>query len=120
MSKKIFLSSFVLISAFFLTGCSLKNNPAPNITPTPTIVSQSSLKITYPCLKDKTAFDSLNTSGNKIEFQSTSLGKMVTSINGVVQSDGKYWQYSIDDQYAQVGADAYKCKGGEIISWELK
>ena len=119
MSKKFFLSSFVLISAIFLTGCSLKTTTPPIITPTPTIISQS-VKITYPCLKDKTAFDSLITSGNKVEFQSSSLGKMITSINGVAQSDGKYWQYSIDDQYAQVGADAYKCKGGEIISWELK
>jgi len=119
MSKKIFLSSLVLISAFFLTGCSLKTT-TPTITPTPTIISESSHKVTYTCLKDKTAFDSLTTSDNKVEFQSSSLGKMITSINGVVQGDGKYWQYSIDDQYAQVGADAYKCKGGEIISWELK
>jgi len=120
MSKKIFVPSLILVSAFFLTGCSLKSSTVSTITPTPTIISETNHKINYPCLKDKTAFDSLTTSGNKMEFKESSLGKMITSINGIVQGDGKYWQYSIDDKYAEVGADAYKCKGGEIITWELK
>jgi len=110
MFKKSFFLSLVLISAFFLTGCSPKT----------AIITEPNNKITYPCIKDKTAFDSLTISDNKVEFQESSYGKMITSINNVPQGNGKYWQYSIDNQYAEVGADAYKCLGSEIITWELK
>ena len=120
MTQKILSFSLVLFSAFLLTGCSVKNSSPASISPTPTIVSESTNKISYTCLKGKTAFESLTESGNKIEFQPSSLGKMITSINGVPQGDGKYWQYSIDNKYAEVGADAYQCQGGEIITWELK
>ncbi len=120
MTQKILPLSLVLFSAFLLTGCSVKNSPTNSISPTPTIVSKSTNKINYPCIKGKTAFDSLSDSGNKMEFQQSSLGKMITSINDIPQSNGKYWQYSIDNKYAEVGADAYQCQGGEIITWELK
>jgi len=120
MTKKFLSFSLILFSAFLLTGCSVKNLPPISVSPTPTIISESNNKINYPCIKGKTAFDSLSESGNKMEFQQSSLGKMITSINGIPQGDGKYWQYSIDNKYAEVGADAYQCQGGEIITWELK
>jgi len=120
MTKKFLSLSLVLFSAFLLTGCSIKNSSPVSVSPTPTIISESINKIDYPCLKGKTAFDSLTENGNKMEFQQSSLGKMITSINGIPQGDGKYWQYSIDNKYAEVGADAYQCQGGEIITWELK
>ncbi|MDD3002866.1 MAG: DUF4430 domain-containing protein [Candidatus Shapirobacteria bacterium] len=120
MTQKILSFSLILFSAFLLTGCSIKNSPPTSISPTPTIISESINKIDYPCLKGKTAFDSLTESGNKMEFQQSSLGKMITSINGIPQGDGKYWQYSVDNKYAEVGADSYQCQGGEIITWELK
>ena len=110
MFKKSFFFSLILISALFLTGCSLKTTP----------IVESNNKITYPCIKNKTAFDSLTANNNTVEFQESSYGKMITSINNVPQGNSKYWQYSINDQYAEVGADAYKCLGGEIITWELK
>lgn len=109
MVKKYFLISLIFASVFLLTACSPK---AP--------VTETKNKISYPCLKDKTALDSLTANGNTMEFQESSYGKMVTSINGLTQTDGKYWQYLINDQSAQVGADAYKCQGGETIIWELK
>lgn len=110
MFKKSFFFSLILISAFFLTGCSLQT----------TVITQPNNKVSYSCLKDKTAFDSLTLNGNTVEFQDSSYGKMITSINNVPQGNGKYWQYSINDQYAEVGADAYQCLGSETITWELK
>ena len=120
MTQKFLPFSLILFSAILLTGCSVKNSSPVSISPTPTIVSESTNKINYPCLKGKNAFDSLSDSGNKMEFQPSSLGKMITSINGIPQGNGKYWQYSINNKYAEVGADAYQCQGGEIITWELK
>ncbi len=110
MVKNSLLVSLLFVSAFLLTSCS------PKIKTTTEIKN----KVSYPCLKDKTAFDSLNLSGNTMEFKESSYGKMIISINGLGQNDGKYWQYSINDQSAQIGADAYKCQGSEIITWELK
>jgi hypothetical protein len=108
MTKKTLLISLVLAS-LLLTACSPK-----------TTINQPKDKISYPCLKDKTALDSLTANGNTMEFQQSSYGKMITSINGLTQSNGKYWQYSINNQSAQIGADAYKCQGSETITWELK
>lgn len=110
MIKKSLLISLVFACAFFISGCSPKK----------TAIVELKNKISYPCIKDKTAFDSLTVSGNTMEFKESSYGKMITSINGLTQTEGKYWQYSINDQSAQVGADAYKCQGSEIITWELK
>ncbi|MDD2224985.1 MAG: DUF4430 domain-containing protein [Candidatus Shapirobacteria bacterium] len=120
MNQKILSLSLILFSTILLTGCSVKNSSVTSTSPTPTTISQSTNKIGYPCLKGETAFSSLTVSGNKMEFQQSSLGKIITSINGIPQGEGKYWQYSIDDKYAEVGADAYQCQGGEIITWELK
>ena len=120
MTKKILSFSLILCFAILLTGCSIKNSSVTSNFSTPATVSGSNNKFGYPCLKGETALSSLTISGNKMEFQQSSLGKMITSINGVSQGNGKYWQYSIDDKYAEVGADVYKCQGGEIIIWELK
>jgi len=123
MTKKFLSLSLILLSTLFLTACSIPNSSITQITPSPIITSISTTsnnKISYPCIKGKTAFDSLSDGGNKMEFQQSSLGKMITSINGITQDNGKYWQYSINNKYAEVGADAYQCQGGEIITWELK
>ena len=122
MTKKILSFFLILFFAILLTSCSIKNSSVTSNFSTPTTISDSELnnKFNYPCLKGETAFSSLTISGNKMEFQQSSLGKMITSINGVSQGNGKYWQYSIDDKYAEVGADIYQCQGGEIIIWELK
>jgi len=48
------------------------------------------------------------------------LGVFITQIgekkNG---QDGKYWQYFINDQYAQVGASNYILKPGDIVEWKF-
>ena len=73
----------------------------------------------YACEKDRNAFELLDEQA-EIEFSDSSLGKLVTSINGETQRDNKYWLYSIDGQEATVGASNYTCYGEEQILWELK
>src|SRR3989338_2648228 len=42
--------------------------------------------------------------------------KIGTEKNG---TDQKYWQYWANNEYAQVGADMYKVKSGDIIEWKF-
>lgn len=50
----------------------------------------------------------------------TGLGSLVTSINDIKNGGGdKYWQYWINNQYAQVGADQQAVKAGDVIMWKF-
>lgn len=73
----------------------------------------------YQCDGGKTAFDALDEKA-EVEFSESSFGKLVTSIDGKSQGDGKYWLYSVNDKEATVGASVYICNEGEEIKWELK
>ncbi len=49
-----------------------------------------------------------------------SLGTLVTAINDVKNgSSDKYWQYWVNNQYAQVGADQQAVAGGDVIMWKF-
>ncbi len=97
-------------------------SPIPSLMPSPTASAAATLSknVSYTCIKGKTAFDSLFSTKHTAVFKTTSLGKLITQIDGIDQGNGKYWQYSIDGKEAQIGADAYTCKGGEVILWEVK
>ena len=43
----------------------------------------------------------------------------IESINGVKNGNGKYWQYWVNGEYANVGANLYKVKNGDSILWKL-
>lgn len=48
------------------------------------------------------------------------LGEMITSINGFKNgTNGKYWQYWINGEYAQIGASAYIPKPNDKIEWRF-
>lgn len=115
--KKILILTTILL-AFLVISFLLKNTFFNSSNQKPKTENIS--KITYSCDKDKSAFESLMKNTHSLEVESTSMGAIITAINDVKQGNGKYWQYSINDQYAQVSAAAYKCQGGEIITWELK
>ena len=48
------------------------------------------------------------------------LGVMVESINGITNNvePGHFWQYWVDNSYAQIGASNYQLKNGDIIEWK--
>lgn len=48
------------------------------------------------------------------------LGTMVNKIGELTNGqDNKYWQYYINDQYSQTGADKYQLKNNDIIEWRF-
>lgn len=86
-----------------------------------TQLNQSDLtKLAYNCDMGRSAFEALKRHFSKVDSRDTKSGVFVTSINGIEQGGGKYWIYSINGQDATVSADTYKCKSGDMVSWQLK
>lgn len=48
------------------------------------------------------------------------LGELMTRIGDKESGGGKYWQYWVNGNYAQVGASSYVPKTGDIIEWKYR
>ena len=134
MRKYLILGGAVLIIAvgsFFALKPSFDSPPSANISDTPTLV-HSSISLSFGFGTEKKSFE-ISTTGQTSLFeliQKTDLqietenfppiGKMIVSINGFKNgTDGKYWQYWINGQYAQIGASSYKPKPNDSIEWKF-
>lgn len=52
--------------------------------------------------------------------QFSDLGSMVDKIGDKVNGqDNKYWQYTVNGEYAPVGADQYKLKPNDAVEWKF-
>jgi hypothetical protein len=103
----------ILIS-FFLFGRNIgRSVETVEVSP---ITSNPRADFLYMCEAGKSALDNKD----EVEFDESSFGKLVTSINNQKQGNNKYWSYLIDGKEASVGASTYICQGGEEIKWELK
>ena len=62
-------------------------------------------------------------SEEKVEFNYESysgLGELITQIGDKKGgANGKYWQYWVNGNYAQIGASSYIVKSGDIIEWKF-
>ena len=77
--------------------------------------------ITYKATTDGSALDQLQAINDTVAVKESELGKYVESINGLIGgTDGKYWSFYVDGKLAELGADAYKLKGGELIEWKFQ
>lgn len=48
------------------------------------------------------------------------LGVMVAALDGVANgADNKYWQFWVNNGYAQIAADKYPVKPGDAIMWKF-
>lgn len=134
-TKLIWSSLAVAVLALFIMGCevgtvgeSLRQADPSQRTDSELVdselveVDDSQLAadaVTYSCQLGQTAFEVL-ADNHDLQYDQTSFGKLVTSIDGLEAGDGQYWFYSIDGQPAQVGADSYHCQGEELIQWTLQ
>ncbi len=58
-----------------------------------------------------------------IEGEESEYGLYVKTVNGVTadyDTDGKYWAFYINDEYAQTGVDATQIKEGEAYSFRME
>ncbi|PES41443.1 DUF4430 domain-containing protein [Bacillus thuringiensis] len=53
--------------------------------------------------------------GDKIESETMSFGTYVKGIDGLMAGATSAWLYDVNDQSAEVGADSYKLKSGDVV-----
>jgi LPXTG-motif cell wall-anchored protein len=58
--------------------------------------------------------------GNKLEVIDTQYGKMINAIDGLKAEGTFYWAFYINGQMATMGADSYKLKAGDQISFSYE
>lgn len=58
---------------------------------------------------------------NLVTKEYPGLGVLVESINGKTNgTDGKYWQYFVDEVMPQIGADKLELKDGDSVDWRFE
>lgn len=55
-----------------------------------------------------------------VEFQNTSIGPFITSINGKKAGSDEYWALYVNGEYAQKGINQYTIEGDTMIEWKLE
>ncbi|KAA2385546.1 DUF4430 domain-containing protein [Bacillus sp. HNR-4] len=53
--------------------------------------------------------------GDKVESETMSFGTYVKGIDGLMAGATSGWLYHVNDQSAEVGADSYKLKSGDVV-----
>ncbi|MDA1762128.1 DUF4430 domain-containing protein [Bacillus cereus] len=53
--------------------------------------------------------------GDKVESETMSFGTYVKGIDGLMAGATSAWLYDVNDQSAEVGADSYKLKSGDVV-----
>lgn len=117
-----------LLSKPLISNSSKTVKPTVTETPQRNIITQT---IDYGGSRDaetdvvvisegQSALDVITASKN-IKTKEYSFGKLVDSINGVVNgTDNKYWILYVNSKKSDVGAGDYKVKNGDVITWRFE
>jgi translation initiation factor 1 (eIF-1/SUI1) len=85
----------------------------------PNGVMQEASNIAF--IDEPSAFDLLKVVlGDKLEYTESQYGKMITSIDGLKMEGKFYWAFYINSKMATVGADSFKLKAGDRISFQYE
>lgn len=58
--------------------------------------------------------------GNRVEFESSTMGAFVTGINDVRNAGGIYWLYTINDTAVPLASDRMIVHAGDTIRWRFR
>jgi hypothetical protein len=58
--------------------------------------------------------------GNRIEYESSSMGAFVTAINDVRNTTTHFWMYSINDTAVPMASDRMIVRSGDTIRWRFR
>ena len=112
--KVLYIGGIVIALAVLFTGYKTAYLPRHQ-----SAVVEQNKEVSYQGKEGQSAFDILK-SKYKVESNSSSLGVMVTAIEGVKQTDKEFWLYEVNGTQPDVGADKYVTKNTDTIKWQLK
>jgi len=81
--------------------------------------SGNTVKTEALALKGENAFEIMQKSLS-VEFQNSTIGPFITSINGVKAGEGEYWALYVNGEYAQKGISLYTIDSDLNIEWKLE
>ncbi len=112
---KVILVLVLAIGILGLAGCAKRTDTAQ--------VEQSSVAqervIEYAGEDGKTVCDILK-SKYQVEASESSMGMLVSSINGLKATDKEFWLYKVNDKDGEVACDKQQTKTGDKVLWEYK
>ena len=98
---------YVIIAVVIFAGCSSNRDGREIIT-----------RVVLPDSSGVSIFELLD-AYHEIEFQETSSGAFVTSIDSIPNTRSSYWLYFVNDSAGTVASDRYILEGGEKVEWRL-
>jgi hypothetical protein len=111
----LLLSLLCLALVPILTGCDRKEDPEPAVE----VVPSDSLTVVLDGADSVSVF-TLLTARHAVDYDQSAMGVFVKGIDSVVNGDGYYWMYSVNDSMGQVAADARMTKTGDVVRWHFR
>ena len=116
---------FTLFSQLLFVGCGPKSNDieqsshqADATRPT-TAIERDSLFYQLVAEDSTTVFD-LTVKQYYVEYETTSGGNFVFSINSIEQGNDYFWVYAVNDSMGQVAANNRKIGPGDRVVWHYR
>ena len=113
-----------MLSQLSFVGCSPKSNEIDkssllDTTRPATAIDRDSLFFKFVAEDSTTVFD-LTVKNYFVEYEATSAGKFVLSINSIDQGNDFFWVYAVNDTMGQVAADNRKIGPGDRVVWHYR
>jgi hypothetical protein len=115
----------IVFCHLLLFGCSSKSNDAtkppnlPDTTRPATAIDRDSLFYKLVAEDSTTVFD-LTVKKYFVEYETTTGGNFVYSINSIDQGNDYFWVYAVNDTMGQVAANNRKIGPGDRIVWHYR
>ncbi len=109
------LFSLILLIAFVNISCSGDTKTSKRVP----IDSRDSVVVVLTGEEGKNVLELLQR-GNRIEYESSSMGAFVTAINDVRNSTTHFWMYSINDTAVPMASDRMIVRSGDTIRWRFR
>jgi len=119
--KYIAAGFFIILGLVVLAGSQLAQSPSTGdqIEVNLTVDYRDSVESQIVNVNNSsTVFDALNSSYS-IEYQESSYGYFITSINGVSGNESDYWIYEVNGEAPEVGLGQYRLSDQDNLDFAL-
>ena len=101
------------------TQVEIVDSAQSQLTTSTITINQAGTVVSYPGVEGETALDTLKKLAD-VRVEESAYGEFVTGI-GVVEADAtkNFWGYTVNGEFADVGAGEYVAKEGDQIEWQL-